>query len=294
MILTNIFYHVDNFCRDLTKILDTRIISSTKSDVYEFIDCKMPLQDVMTILIYFHRSGYRNFKRYYHDCADLYGAFNYRLSYTRFVEIIRHTIFPLFLFMKLYRCGSCTGTCFIDSTKLQVCHNLRITNNKVFSGMAKRGKTTTGWFYGFKLHLIINDIGEIVSFSITPGNTADSNKELVKQLAENCSGRLVGDRGYISKALFEDLFKQGLELIIKIKKNMKNKLMDTYSKFILNKRGIIEATNGILKSTCQIEHSRHRSPLNFLVNLLSGLVAYSFLEKKPSIRESMPILTVNI
>jgi hypothetical protein len=284
MILTQIFYDVDNFCKDFKKHLDTHMITANVSALLKRKNSKMTLSDIMTVLIYFHHSGYRTFKKYYNECGDLNGAFEEKLSYSRFVELIPQALVPITIFMNLYCKNKCSGFGFIDSTKLQVCHNLRISRNKVFSGIAARGKTSTGWFYGFKLHLIINEHGEIVSFMLTPGNVADNNVSVVTKLAKKCFGKLWGDRGYISKTLFEDLFKNGIKLITKIKKKMKNKLMEMEDKIGLSKRGIVESAIGILKETCQIEHSRHRSPTNFVVNLISGLVAYYFLPKKPSLR----------
>jgi hypothetical protein len=153
----------------------------------------------------------------------------------------------------------------------------------VFAEMAKRGKSSTGWFYGFKLHLVINDCGEIISFYLTPSNVTDNNTEIMEYLTEHVFGKLIGDKGYLSKALFEQLFEEGITLITKQKKNMKNKLIALEDKLLLRKRAIIESVNDFLKNICQIEHTRHRSPKNFLVNLLSGLIAYSRLPKKPSL-----------
>ena len=284
MILTQIFYDVDNFCKDFKKHLDLHSIPANVSSLLKRKKRKMTLSDIMTILIYFHHSGYRTFKKYYKECSDLKGAFDGNISYNRFIELIPQALVPLTIFMNLCCKNKCTGYGFIDSTKIQVCHNLRIGRNKVFSGIAARGKTSTGWFYGFKLHLIINECGEIVSFALTPGNVADNSASVVTKLAKKCFGKLWGDRGYISKTLFKDLFKKGIKLITKLKKNMKNKLMEIEDKIGLSKRGIIESVNGILKETCQIEHSCHRSPTNFLANLISGLIAYCFLPKKPSLR----------
>lgn len=283
MILTQIFYNVDNFCINFEKYLNSQSITADVSTLLKRKSSKMSLSDIMTILIYFHHSGYRTFKKYYKECGDLKGAFNGVLSYNRFVELIPKALVPLTMFMNLCCKNKCSGLGFIDSTKLQVCHNLRIGRNKVFSGIAARGKTSVGWFYGFKLHLIINECGEIVSFLLTPGNVADNKTSVVTKLARKCFGKLWGDRGYISKKLFDVLFKKGIKLITKLRKGMKNKIMELEDKFVLSKRGIIESVNGILKNTCQVEHSRHRSPVNFFVNLVSGLVAYCFLPKKPSL-----------
>jgi hypothetical protein len=284
MILTQIFYDVDNFCKDFKKHLDVYSIPADLSALIKREKKRMSLSDIMTILVYFHHSGYRTFKKYYKECGDLNGAFDGVLSYNRFVELIPQALMPLTIFMNLCCKNKCSGFGFIDSTKLQVCHNLRISRNKVFAGIASRGKTSTGWFYGFKLHLIINERGEIVSFMLTPGNVADNNASVVTKLARKCFGKLWGDRGYISKNLFEKLFENGIKLITRLKKNMKNKIMEMEDKIGLSKRGIIESVNCILKETCQIEHSRHRSPTNFAVNLISGLVAYCFLPKKPALR----------
>jgi hypothetical protein len=283
MILTTIFYDVDNFCKDFSDYLDKNAITDDSLIQLRKEKSSMPLCDIMTILIYFHRSGYRTFKKYYIDCHELKGAFKCMLSYNRFVELERQALAPLTLFMKLSGKDKCTGISYIDSTKLQVCHNLRIYGNRVFAGIAKRGKTSTGWFYGFKLHLVINEFGEIIAFALTTGNVADNNNSLVKKLVKACFGKLIGDRGYISKTLFKDLFEDGIKLITRLKKKMQNKLMDVEDKFLLSKRGVIESVNALLKEACQIEHSRHRSPINFFVNLVAGLAAYSFLPKKPTI-----------
>lgn len=284
MILTQIFYDVDNFCKNIEKYLDAHSIPSNVSALLKRKSKKMSLSDIMTTVIYFHHSGYRTFKKYYKECGALKGAFDGTMSYNRFIEVMQQILLPLTAFMNLCCKGNCSGFGFIDSTKLQVCHNLRINRNKVFSGMAARGKTSTGWFYGFKLHLIINEYGEVVSYAITPGNVADNNPSVINKLVKKCFGKLWGDRGYLSKKLFEDLYKKGIKLITKLKKKMKNQLMEMEDKFMLSKRGIIESVNGILKETCQIEHSRHRSPINFFVNLISGLAAYSFLPKKPNLQ----------
>ncbi len=167
---------------------------------------------------------------------------------------------------------------------MEVCHNRRIHSHKVFKGIAERGKSSTGWFYGFKLHLVINDKGEILSFYLTPGNVDDRNPKVIESLAKELFGKLFGDKGYLSKKISNILFSKGIQLITKLKKNMKNKLMIMEDKIFLRKRAIIETINDHLKNICQIEHSRHRSLTNFMVNIVSGLVAYSFLPKKPSLK----------
>ena len=240
----------------------------------------------MTICILFHLSNYRTFKWYYkhHVCMNLRGYFPHLVSHNRFVELMQTSVLALTVYMMKFRVGKCSGISFVDSTTLDVCHNRRIHSHRVFAGLAKRAKSSTGWFYGFKLHLIINDQGEILSFYLSPGNVDDRNLELIRHLTKDIFGKLFGDKGYLSSKLFAELFEKGITLVTKIKKNMRNVLMDLSDKLLLRKRAIIESVNDFLKNICQIEHSRHRSPVNFLVNLLAGLIAYSFLPSKPSLR----------
>jgi hypothetical protein len=175
------------------------------------------------------------------------------------------------------------GVSFIDSTPLKVCHNRFIYNHKVFKTYVARGKSSTGWFYGFKLHLIINDCREICSFCLTPGNVDDWNADVIDHLCRELKGKLFGDRGYIYRELFERLYERGIQLVTRLRKHMKNVLMDMRDKLLLRKRTVIESVNDFLKNICQVEHSRYRSPINFLVKPLAALSAYSFPPHKPSI-----------
>ena len=239
----------------------------------------------MTIVIYFHLSNQRTFKWYYIKFVGtvLRPYFPKQVSYNRFVEIMKMSIVPLTLYLMKYRVGKCTGINFMDSTTLDVCDTHRISSHKVFNGLAQRGKTSMGWFYGFKLHLVINDMGEILSACLTSGNVDDRDWEVISRLTKELYGKLFADRGYVSQKLFKKLFEQNIQLITRLKSNMKNKLVDFSERLLLRKRAVIESVNDFLKNICQIEHSRHRSVDNFFVNLLAALVAYSFIPKKPSL-----------
>jgi len=162
-----------------------------------------------------------------------------------------------------------------------VCHNRRIPSHKVFAHVAERGKSSVDWFYGFKLHLIVNDQGELLAFQLTAGNVDD--RKPVAKLAKGLFGKLFGDRGYISQNLQQILSEQNLQLITKIRKNMKNRLLSAFDQIMLRKRALIETINDQLKNICQIEHTRHRSAANFLVNVIGGGIAYTFKEKLPSL-----------
>ena len=188
------------------------------------------------------------------------------------------------IFLKTCCLGEGTGIAFIDSTPIRVCKNKRIKRNKVFKDIAQVGKSTMGYFFGFKLHLVINDKGELLNFVVTQANVDDREPLRNKSFVNNLKGKLYADKGYVSKDLTELLFSDGLHLIANIRNNMKNVLMEMKDKIMLRKRSVIETVNDELKNMCQIEHSRHRSFGNFITNMISGLIAYSFFPKKPAIK----------
>ena len=281
-LLIGIYCDIDEFCKKFEEYWSDHLVTDGRKIL---LKCSLSLSEIMTIVVLFHLSGQRTFKWYCKSfiCGYHKDYFPKRLSYNRFVEVMKSAIVPLTVYMMKHRVGKCSGISFIDSTSINVCHNKRISRNKVFDGIAKRGKTSTGWFYGFKLHLTINDEGEILSFCITPGNVDDRNQKVITHLTIELFGKLFGDRGYISKNLFDKLWDDDIHLVTGIRKNMKNHLVNLWDKILLRKRAIIENVNDFLKNICFIEHSRHRSTANFLVNLLSALVAYSFLPNKPSL-----------
>ena len=241
--------------------------------------------EIMVILILFHSGGFRCFKHYYNEyvCKHLTHLFPRLVSYNRFVELEKDILLPLTIFIKQVLLGTCTGISFVDSTPLRVCRNQRILVHKTFEGLATRGKCSMGWFFGFKLHLVINDKGEILNFMFSPANVDD--REPLKQgnFQRDIKGKLCADKGYIGQALFENLFLNGIQLLTRVKNNMRNSLMSVEDKILLRKRALIETVNDELKNIAQIEHSRHRSFNNFIANALSAIAAYCFFEKKPAI-----------
>ena len=180
------------------------------------------------------------------------------------------------------RQGKMTGISFVDSTAIPVCHPKRIKRNQVFKDTAKLSKSSMGWYFGFKLHLIINDCGEILSCRITPGNVDD--RIHLPSMTQGISGKIFGDKGYIKKELFEELLNKGLQLITPLKPNMKNKLILMDDKISLRKRSLIETVNDQLKNISYLVHSRHRSLPNFILNLITALIAYTHQPKKPSLK----------
>lgn len=289
--LTELYCLVDEFCKEFMPLWSRHLISH---DLRKRIrEPRLSMAEIMTIVIHFHQSHYRTFKHYYlhHVQSHLRNLFPSLVSYQRFVLLMKMAIVPLCFFLQILK-GERTGIYFIDSTILKACHIKREKQHKVFNGIAQKSKSTMGYFYGFKLHLVINDKGEIMACKLTAGNVDD--RAPVQDLMQTLIGKLFGDKGYISQNLHDELLQKGIHLITRIRKNMKNKLMPFIDKLLLRKRAVIESVNDQLKNVCQIEHTRHRSVWNFLVNILGALVAYSLQPKKPSIRSDMlPLLIHN-
>tara|TARA_R110002073_G_scaffold316502_1_gene489396 strand:+ start:212 stop:1117 length:906 start_codon:yes stop_codon:yes gene_type:complete len=282
--VTEIFCSIDDFCLVFEPALAKRQLSTGKKTRKRKFT--MSSSEIITITVLFHLSGVRTFKHFYLGYVQkhLQEEFPNTVSYNRFVELMQSNILPLTLYMKTCCLGECTGISFIDSTPLRACNNKRITQNKVFKGIANVGKSTMGWFYGFKLHIIVNDKGELLDFIITQANADDRAPLKKDNFLEKIFGSLYADKGYISKELTALLFDQGLHLVTGIRNNMKNVLMTMRDKILLRKRSVIETINDQLKNIAQAEHSRHRSFGNFITNLVASLIAYSFQEKKPSIK----------
>jgi hypothetical protein len=282
--ITEIFCSIDDFCKEFIPKYESYLIGEKRK---RNKPSKLILSEVMTIQVLFHFSGFRNFKTFYNGfvCNHWKNHFPDLVSYNRMVELCSESMIPFAIYLKSRALGQCTGISFIDSTPLRVCNNRRIHSHKVFDGLASRGQCSIGWFYGFKLHLITNDLGQVVDFMLTPGNVDDRKPLQIQRFIKKLWGKLFGDKGYISKELFENLFFNGVHLVTKLRKNMKSSsitpLMDA---IMLRKRAICETIIDQLKNIFQIKHSRHRSPKNFLTNLFSALIAYNFNDKKPSLR----------
>jgi hypothetical protein len=280
--LLELFCDVDDFCQVFLPKWNQHLLASGQRRRQRARS--LTTSEIMTILIAFHQSHYRDFKAYYVDqvLKSWRSEFPGLVSYTRFVEYIPSALVPLIMYLRTCCLGDCTGISFIDSTSLDVCLNQRIHSHKVFDGLAARGQTSMGWFFGFKLHLIVNDRGEILQLCITPGNVDD--RKPVPGLVKKLFGKLFGDKGYISKSLaktLRELF--DIQLITKLRNNMKNQLMHLSDRILLRHRAIVETIIDQLKNISQIEHSRHRSISNFFVNVLCGLIAYCRKPTKPSL-----------
>jgi len=278
--LIAIFCDRDEFCKAFEPVYARRLLHIGQR--HRTRSTTLALSEMLTLLVSFHWSHSRTFKHYSTEyvAVHLRPDFPHLVSYHRFIELLPRMLVPLCGYLAT-RKGRCTGMAFIDSTPLAVCDNHRIATHKVFEGLAARGKTSMGWFYGFTLHLIVNDEGELLALRVTPGNVDD--RRPVERLVTGLGGQLFGDRGSISQALHALLFGQGLELLTKIRKNMQKRLMRLWDTLLLRKRTLIETVNDQLKNIRQIAHTRHRSVTGFMINLIAGLIAYSHRPKKPSL-----------
>ncbi|WP_373727085.1 IS982 family transposase [Bacteroides heparinolyticus] len=289
--VTEIFCIIDEFDKNLDAELSKNLYLACRAGSGKCHRCRagrLSESEIMTILVCYHFGTYRNFKEYYLNCirGRFHREFPDAVSYNRFVELMPRVYLKMMLFMKLHAFGRCTGITFVDSTMLPVCHNVRRYFNKVFAGLAKNGKGTMGWCHGFKLHLLCNDSGEIITFCLTGANVDDRDERVWNVFTKELYGKVFADRGYIKRELFENLFDRGIHLVHGVKANMKNRLMPMWDRIMLRKRYIIECVNELLKSKANLVHSRHRSIHNFIMNLCSALTAYCFFENKP---EALPV-----
>lgn len=287
--VTQIFVSVDDFCIEFEKPIQQTLIADDSGIKRRNRKAGLCDSEIIALLISFHSGGFSNFKFFYtqYACVHLKEEFPGLVSYNRFIELSQRCAVAFMLFLHYCCRGECTGISFVDSTVLRVCHNKRIKRNKTFKDVATVGKSSMGWFYGFKLHLVINDKGEILSFYLSKANVDDRNAKAITKLTSQLFGKLFGDKGYISKALTDMLFGNGIQLITAVRRNMKSKALSNEEKLLLRKRSVIETVNDELKNICHAEHTRHRSLNGFLLNLMSAIAAYSFFPKKPSIKKDI-------
>jgi Transposase DDE domain len=286
MNLLELFVHVDDFCQTFKMPQPDNALPGTKKTRHRHLS--MHPSEIMTLLIWFHTARYRDFKTFYtqHVKQHLASEFPTAPSYNRFIEWLPRSILPLTAYLfSLF--GSCSGLNFVDSTPLSVCHTRRYKRHKTFAGLAAYSRTSVDWFFGFKLHVLFNDQGELLWVQLTRGNV-DDRKGLLRMLENPFStvfGKIFADKGYVSRAFFEQLVREhGITLVTRLKKNMHTNLpMLSEDAFFLRARAIVETIIDQLKNISQIEHSRHRSPANFVVNLVCGLIAYCHQPKKPSL-----------
>lgn len=276
--LVEIFCEMDDFCKMFLPQWEAYLLGEGKSN--RGPDPGLSLSEIMTILVLFHGSNFKHLKSFYQGVVQTFlkKAFPGLPCYAHFIALQGEALIPLAIFLHS-RFGKKTGIYYIDSTALPVCHNRRILQHKVFDGLAARGKTSMGWFFGFKLHLVFNDRHEIIAFKLTRGNIHDTKP--VPALTKTLVGKLFGDKGYIGKPLAAELLRRGLTLFTRVRKNMKSLPLSFPDKMLLNARNMAETIIGHIKEFSSLNLSRHRSPLNAFVHILAALAAYQLNPIKP-------------
>jgi len=282
--LTKLFCQIDDFHREFEQhSQQCRLPTQHKK---RGPACGLSVPEIMTLMVCFQHMQFRHFKAFYRYVSSVWkDCFPLLPSYQRLIELIKLALLPLVIFIQVHS-GRKTGIYYIDSTALPACHIKRSSRHKVFEGLAEYGKTSVGWFFGLKLHLVVNQHAQLIAFRLTRGNKHDASQ--AEGMLESLKGLAFGDKGYIGKELFEKLIGKGLKLITRKRKNMKDiQLLSTYEKQLLNQRGIIETVIDHLKHHYYIWHTRHRSIINAMTHLVAALAAYSI---DPSRAEAVKLI----
>jgi transposase len=276
--LTEVFCLMDDFCQAFEPEWEKHLLANGHKKRQR--PASLCLSELMTLAVLFHQLRFRQFKSFYLLYAQRYlrAEFPGLPSYQRCLELLPRCVIPLSALFDVVK-GACTGITLLDSSPIAVCDNLRIARHRVFAGIAARGKSSTGWFFGFKWHIAINHRGELLSMKVTPGNVDD--RKPVAFLCRKMFGRVYADKGYIAQWLVERLRQQQVAFITKVRKNMKPVQHTPFDQALLRRRSLIETVFDELKNLCQVEHTRHRSHNNFMVNLMAGIIAYCLAPNKP-------------
>jgi hypothetical protein len=283
------FCQFDDFCQAFYPHWDARLLRQEAQPAKKRgPPAGLADSEIMTILVLYHSSHFRHFKAFYEGVVLtlLRSAFPKSPCYARFIALTNHVWMPLTVFL-LSRMGRRTGIYYIDSTPLAVCHNRRIGRHKVFADLAARGKSSIGWFFGFKLHLVFNHERQIVALKLTPGNVNDTTP--VPDLTQDLIGKLFGDKGYVGKELARRLLRRGLALMTRVRRNMKRLPVSFLDKALLNGRNIVETIIGHIKQFSSLRLPKHRSAFNAFTHVVAAVVAYQIdpLPPKP-IRAFVP------
>ena len=276
--LVETFCAVDDFCKAFLPQGEAYLIGNGTAP--RGPEPGLCVSEIMTILLMLHGSGFKYLKSFYTGVVGevLRRYFPGMPCYERFVALQPSVLIPLLCFL-YSRLGQRTAIYYIDSTALAVCHNRRIGRHKTFAGLAARGKTSMGWFFGFKLQLVFNHLHEIVAVKLTPGNVHDGAP--VEQLTHDLTGKLFGDKGYLGQQRVAALLKRGLVLMTKVRKNLKALPLTLTDKLLLNARNMVETIIGHIKAFSSLNLPRHRAPINAFLHLLAALTAYQLNPIKP-------------
>ncbi len=279
--LTELYVEIDDFCNKFIESLNAKQIGTGKPITVDTPG--LSLSEILTILIYYHFSKFDCIKHYYliKSISGFKEYFPKMPSYNRFIERIPEVAMLAVIYLQ-YKQTKFEGMGYIDATPIKVCHNKRIHSHKVFKFVANIGKSSMGWFYGFKLHIICDFNGNIIKCKMTEGSANDL--KIGAKMMKDLRGKIYADKGYIGKKEFLQLLDNGLILITGIKKNMKNRVLEVWDKILLKKRSLIESMYNIMKNTLHLDHSRHRSVVNAGIYYVTTLIAYCWKPTKPKIK----------
>ena len=279
--LVETFCDFDDLCKSIrTQWEATPVTDSTTPRRKYGPEAGLVESAIMTLLVLYHTSRFKNFKAFYNGVVLglLRPYFPGAPCSDRFLTLTKR-VWALLAFFLAGRMGQKTDLYYIDSTPLAVCHNRRINRHKVFAGLAERGKTSMGWFFGFKLHLVFNHKREIVALKLTPGNVSDTAP--VPELTKDLVGKLFGDKGYIGQELAQELLRRGLALMTRVCRNMKSLPVSFLDKALLNGRGIAETIIGHVKEFSSLRLPKHRSVFNAFTHITAAMIAYQISPLPP-------------
>ena len=245
---------------------------------------QLKVSEVVFIAIWYKCSHFNNFKAFFLSLRQNFRhLFRYLPCYQRIVYLINSHQLALHAlhFALMKDCHS--SHLWIDSTTLPVCKNQRIGRHKSIKAIATRGKSSMGWFFGCKLHLIMNQSGDVVSTALSNGHTADI--KMVEQLVKGLKAKLYADRGYISQNLRQSIKEQGVDLITYHRKNMQAVNLSKADTYNLRQRNQIETLFSLLKGKYNLVTSKARSIEGYLAGIYASLCAYQiYHENKPTIQ----------
>lgn len=284
--LYHIFDQIDNLLKTMSASLRRKLLSDLRPAGGR--PSGLSLQAILAFGIFRYATGVKDVKHYHRKLLSSYSNELGRIpNYGNFNTLVNQaTPYVIFLLQWIFYVNKSRqdGFYFMDSTPLKVCENKRIFDHKVCEDLAQRGKSSMGWFFGFKLHVVCDSLGRLVSLLITPGNTDD--RKFVLKLLRGLKGLCIADAGYVSKKLMQELYEQGLLLLTDVRKSMK-RLMSETQHALLKQRQRIEGVFSCLKHRLKAEASIARSPLGYLSRCLYACLTFA-LSKELEMKNLLP------
>jgi hypothetical protein len=242
----------------------------------------LKIAEAITISLYRYTLPHTTFKHFYAFMRNYHGAEFPNLPHYSNMLLLQKHLFPFVSRMSGILIGINRSAfknkkvrlMFIDGSDLPVCTNKRIFTHKVAKEAAARGKSSKGWFYGFRIHILCDDGGNLLGVKITPGNV-DERTQVKKLVGDITDTTLVGDTGYLKKTLGEELYKSNnVWFLTGVKKVMK-KLMTKENHTLLKARQLVETVIGSLKFRGGMPNSLPRSIKGYQVHFVMTLLAFT-------------------